>query len=292
VSFPDLSFIEVARALEVEAVDGGRSLSEFSFDPGVTTDPEEEAVLGRPVDDMDEIEERSRALQEYLAYARLAFEQRGLVYPFDLSSGGDSLDVVPGQKSTAAQVAHLSRIVSQGLPVAKEFEKRAFQALQGLVGGWGVCVGAPRDDRHGPEKGIRRFREYLEPWEVGPNWPAAFPPSGDNGADGFIILGRGWGGPIVFFQSKNTSFSLKSFPEEFGRVPEILDDWFGKRLNQRRSLVPVFGLNTVLTVELKERIAEARGPALAGHIVDAVDILGVETGSVDHPLRMSGCTIL
>jgi len=290
MSFPDLSFIQTARALEVEAVEGGRVLSEFSLDPDAAANSEEARVLGRAVDDIDEIEERARALQEYVGHARRAFEQRGLTYPFDMSSAGDSLDVLPGHKPMALQVAELSGIVSQGLPVAKDFEKRAFRALQGLVGGWGVCVGAPRDDGRGPEDGIRRFRGLLQPWEFGQDWPAAFPASGDNGADGFIVLGRGWGGPVFFFQSKNTSFSLKSFPEEFARMPEVLDDWFGKRLNQRRTVVPVCGLNTVLTVELKERIAEARGP-LAGHIVDAVDILGVEVGTVDHPLRLPGCMI-
>jgi hypothetical protein len=93
----------------------------------------------------------------------------------------------------------------------------------------------------------------------------------------------------VFFQSKNTSFSLKDFPEEFARMPEVFNDWFGRRINKFRTVVPVCALNTILTVEQKERIAEARDP-LGGHIVDAADILSVELSVADHPLRLGGCT--
>lgn len=291
MSFPDLSFIDTARRFEVEAVEGGRALNEFSMDPESGVNSEEVRVLGKAVDDIEETSERIQTLQEYVPHARSAFQQRGLTYPFDTSVAGDSLDVLPGHAETAGRVADLSGTVSQGKAVAKEFERRAFRALHILLGGgWGVCVGAPRDDGLGPEAAIRRFRGLLEPWEQGQDWPAAFAHSGDHGADGFVVLGRGWGGPVVFFQSKNTSFSLKDFPEEFARMSEVFNDWFGRRVNRYRTVVPVCALNTVLTIEQKERIAEARDP-LSGHIVDAADILGAELGSVEHPLRLGGCTL-
>ena len=291
MSFPDLSFIETARALEIEAIEGGRALSEFSLDPDIPATPEDARVLGRPVDDAEEVSERVRALEEYISLARVAFQQRGLIYPFAPSAAGDSLDILPGHKDRARQVAELSRIVSLSHPVSKEFERRAFKALQSLVGGWGVCVGAPRDDGRGPQEGIKRFRSLLEVWETGTDWPASYASSGDNGADGFVVLGRGWGGPVVFFQSKNCSFSLKNFPEEFARMSEVFVDWFGKRVDHGRTIIPVCAMNTVLTVQIKERIAEARGP-FRGHMIDAVDILGTEVSGIDDALRRPVCTIL
>ena len=290
MSFPDLSFIDTGRRVEVEAVEGGRAMNEFTVDPESGGNDEEVRVLGKAVDDMEETGERVQTLQEYVPHARSAFQQRGLTYPFDTSLGGDSLSVLPGHADTARLAAKLSAAVSQGKAIAKEFEMRAFRALQLFLGGWGVCVGAPRDDGQGPEAAIRRFRALLEAWEVGQDWPADFARSGDYGADGFVILGRGWGGPVVFFQSKNTSFSLKDFPEEFARMSEVFNDWFGRRVNRYRTVVPVCALNTVLTIEQKERIAEARGP-LGGHIIDAADILGAELGSIEHPLRVGGCTV-
>lgn len=291
MTFPDLSFVETARALEIEAVEGGRALSEFSLSPDLPATEDDARVLGRAIDDVEEMAERIRAVEEYVDFARVAFRERGLIYPFTPTDAGDSLDTLPGHRGTALRVSALSGIVSQGHPVSKEFEKRAFTALQHLVGGWGVCVGAPRDDGHGPERGIRRFRELLEPWETGAEWPAVYAASGDHGADGFVVLGRSWGGPVIFFQSKNSSFSLKNFPEEFARMSDIFLDWFGKRMDHRRTIVPVCAMNTVLTVELKERIAEARGP-LRGHMLDAVDIICAEVGSGDHALRLPGCTVL
>lgn len=290
MSLTDLSFIDTARRIEVEAIEGGRALSEFTLDPESGGNDEEVRVHGKAIDDIEEGAERRRVLQEYVPHARSAFQQRGLTYPFHVSGADDSLEVLPGHDETARVVAKLSEIVSVGKAVAKEFESRAFRALQVLIGGWGACVGAPRDDGHGPEAAIRRFRDLLQPWELGQEWPAAFAHSGDHGADGFVVLGRSWGGPVVFFQSKNTSFSLKDFPEEFARMPEVFNDWFGRRINRFRTVVPVCALNTILTVEQKERIAEARDP-LGGHIVDATDILSVELGVADHPLRLGSCTL-
>ena len=94
-------------------------------------------------------------------------------------------------------------------------------------------------------------------WETGDS-RLDFARSGDHGADGFIILGRGWGGPIVFFQAKNTNFNLKDPPEEFSRIPEVLQDWFGRRWNQHRAIIPVLAVNSVLTLEMKADIYQAR----------------------------------
>ena len=291
MTFPDLAFIETARALESEAVEGGRASSEFGRSPDVDEHFEEARVLGRGADDAEEVADRIHAVEEYVAFARVAFQQRGLTYPFAASATGDSLESLPGHRETAKRVAELSGMVSLGHPVSKQFERRAFLALQTLVGGWGVCVGAPRDDGQGPKAGIKRFRGMLEPWEIGAEWPSTYAASGDLGADGFAILGRGWGGPVVFFQSKNCSFSLKNFPEEFARMSDVFLDWFGKRVDHGRTIIPVCAMNTVLTVELKERIAEARGP-FRGHMIDAVDILGVEIVGSGLMLRQSACTIL
>jgi hypothetical protein len=87
----DLSFIDSARALEVESVEGGRSQNEFTFDPGTGGNDEEVPVLGRSVDDAEETEERVSLIRQFLGYARSAYEQRGLIYPFQTSAGGDSL---------------------------------------------------------------------------------------------------------------------------------------------------------------------------------------------------------
>jgi hypothetical protein len=291
MTFPDLSFIQTARELETEAVEGGRALSEFTFDSGESGSDEEAQILGRSVDDVEETTERVRALQEYISHVRMAFHQRGLVYPFDVSSSGDSLEILPGFKDPAHRVAQLSSIVGQAIPAAKDFESRAFKALQKVFGGWGVCVGAPRQSGEGPEKSIRKFRELLQGWETGPNWPAHYASSGDNGADGFILIGRSSGGPIVFFQSKNSSFSLKNFPEELARMSDILDDWFGRRMDHHRVIIPVCAFNTVLTLQLKERIVEARG-SMACHLVDAVDIVCAELGAEGHPLRLGECKVM
>src|SRR5438445_43071 len=111
MSFPDLSWIETVRGLEVEAIDGGRTINEFTLAPDEVQNEEDRPVLGRAVDDEEETEERLRALPQYLDYARAAFQQRGLVYPFQVSSSRDSLEVASGQKEVARRSADLSRIV-------------------------------------------------------------------------------------------------------------------------------------------------------------------------------------
>src|SRR5262245_9152432 len=50
----DLSFVESARALEVDAMEGGRPLNEFTIDPQTSINEEEVPVLGRSVDDAEE----------------------------------------------------------------------------------------------------------------------------------------------------------------------------------------------------------------------------------------------
>ena len=79
MAFLDLSFIDEARAVEVEAVDAGRSTSEFTLAPGPANfegdvgEGNEEALHGRPVDDVLEVGERLRDLPRYIDLARLAF---------------------------------------------------------------------------------------------------------------------------------------------------------------------------------------------------------------------------
>src|SRR6266851_5439244 len=249
----DLSFVESARALEVDAMEGGRPLNEFTIDPQTSANDEEAPIMGRSVDDAEETAERVTLVQQYLAYARVAYEQRGLVYPFQQSAAGDSFEIVPGNQKVAARSAELSGMIRKGQPLSKQFEQQAFEALQKLVGGWGVCIGAPRHNGQGAKQAIEEFRKALLKWEKGELWPEDFAKNGDHGADGFIILGRGWAGPIVFYQSKNTNFDLRDHPEEFARVSEILQDWFGRRWNQHRLVLPVFAINSVLTFEMKDR---------------------------------------
>lgn len=284
MSFPKLNFIQEARELEVEALDGGRSLDEFTLAPSEITDDEECEVLGRPVDDIVELEERLALIPQYLEHARSAFSQRGLVYPFQASADGSFLTILPGCERLAERTAYFSSIVSQGNPVAKEFESSAFSALHALVGGWGVCLGSPRSDHTGSLAAVKRFRDLLRPWEgAGSHWPPDGP--GDLGADGFIILGRAWGGPLVFFQAKNTPFDLKEFPEELGRMGDILLDWFGDRLSRSRYVVPVCALNTILTLEQKAMVFDARSPSASYHLLDATDILAAEYCEAVHELR-------
>jgi len=295
----DLSFIDQARALEVEAIDSGRSTSEFALAPGGSNldaevgEGEEEALHGRPVDDVIELDERLRDLPQYVELARIAFQQRGLSYPFEIDDSLQSLITRRGTDEFARAVAQLSRIIRQGNPEASKFEKRAFRALHRLVGGWGVCVGAPRvAAAMGAEKSIRLYRSLLLPHEKSGHWPKEFSPNGDNGADGFLILGRAWGGPVAFYQSKNTGFDLESHPEEFSRIPAVAEDWFGKKLNAARRVIPVLALNTVLTIELKEKIYTEPGETSGVHIIDAVDILAAESVPVDHPAWQHACLVL
>jgi hypothetical protein len=299
MALPDLSFIDEMRALEVQAIDAGRSTSEFTLAPGPGNfeqdvgEDEQEALHGRPVDDVLELEERLTDLRRYVDLARVAFEQRGLAYPFEIDDSRQGLTANPLMKQLALKVADLSRVVRHGNPEASKFEKRAFRALQKLIGGWGVCVGAPRETPEmGAEKCIRRYRALLLPHEQGGQWPADYSPNGDKGADGFLILGRGWGGPIAFYQSKNTGFDLESHPEEFSRIPAIAEDWFGKKINLGRHVIRVLALNTVLTLDLKERIYMERGELHGVHIIDAADVLAAEHIAPTHVTLKAGCLIL
>ena len=219
----------------------------------------------------------------------MAFQQRGLTYPFEIDESHQALTVNLGQIHLASNVADLSRVIRRGNPDAAKFEKRAFRALHKLVGGWGMCVGSPRETRRwGRRRLSRHYRSQLLPHEQGTAWPTDFSPNGDGGADGFLILGRGWGGPIAFYQSKNTGFDLESHPEEFSRIPSIAEDWFGKKINAGRRILPVLALNTVLTIDLKERIYAARGEFHGVHIIDAVDILAAENLAPTHVTLAAG----
>ncbi len=287
----DFSWVEDGRQLEVEAIEGGRPLSDFAMDPGTSQNEEEMAVMGQAVDDAEEVGHRVGLVKTYVPHAGTAYMQRGLVYPFRASDAGDALEVVPGQEELARAASRLRTMASEGAATAKQFESRALVALHRLVGGWGACVGAPRESGEGPEKAIRRFRDSLEPWERGNEWPKQFAANGDNGADGFVILGRGWGGPIIFYQAKNSNFDLRSYPEEFARQSEALRDWFGRRWNQHRVTIPVLAVNTVLTMDDKDRIAVARGEKHMLQMFDAVDILCAELTSPDHPCRLAECRV-
>jgi hypothetical protein len=280
-SFPtDLSFIDTGRRLEVEATEGGRRSHEFRTSPlGGRPDTEgrddEVDVAFASPDDVQETQERLDTLDQYLLHAREAFAERSLRYPFDKSVTGDGLIVLPDGKSLARACAGLSGLVGIGDRPAKEFEKRASLALHRLLGGWSVCVGAPRDDGTGPEQAVHRFRQLI-PREGGPFYAESYPTNGDLGADAFSILGRTWGGPVVYLQAKNTGFSIRDIPEEFHRASEALQHWFGRRVDHTRRIIPVYAVNTVFTLELKERAFEACGAGNGYHVLDAVDILHVE----------------
>lgn len=295
----DLSFIDESRALEVEAFDNGCCTSEFTLAPGPTNfsadigEGNEEAIHGRPIDDVIETDERLKNLPKYVELARRAYAQRGLTYPFEIDDSRQSLSFNPTMTALAKKVAELSRIIRLGNPDATKFEKRAFRALQTLIGGWGVCVGSPRATSGiGEEQAIHQFRDLLLEHEKGTHWPERFGRNGDRGADGFIILGRGWGGPIAFYQSKNTGFDLEAYPEELARVPSILQDWHGKKVNSGRRIIRILALNTVLSIELKESIYEDRGEELGVHIIDAVDVLAAEETPSTHITRLQECRVL
>jgi hypothetical protein len=299
MTLPDLSFVDEARALEVEAVDTGRGTNEFAFAPGPLDfrgdvgEGEEEALHGRPVDDVIEMDERLKDLPRYVRLASTAFEQRGLTYPFEIDESGQALAVKTGFVDLAAKTSDLGRIIRQGCSSAKKFEKRAFRALHRFIGGWGVCVGAPRETLEmGAEKCIKYYRDRLFPHERGDQWPPDFSRNGDHGADGFVILGRTWGGPVAFYQAKNTGFDLKSHPEEFDRIPSIAQDWFGRRINAHRQIIRVLALNTVLSIQLKEEIYAERGESAGVHIIDAVDILAAEFLDCTHGPTRSECLVL
>jgi hypothetical protein len=287
----DLSFVGEGRRLEVEALEGGRTSNEFTFAPAEIEDSEDQDILGTPMDDAIETEERLNLIGNYLEHARTAFSQRGLVYPFQASADGCSLEALPGLENLARRVGHLSSILGFGGSSAQEFEKSSFSALHKLVGGWGACVGSPRYDRTGPKRAIHKFRDAMRPWEKGGFTRDRYSKNGDYGADGFLVLGRLWGGPIVYFQAKNSSFELEDYANELARIPEIMNDWFGGYLNQRRRIIPVCALNTIMTIELKERNFQARGEAAGFHILDAVDMLASDLCDPEHDLMKSSCTI-
>jgi hypothetical protein len=290
MTLPDLSFVHDARQLEVEAIEGGRPLNEFTLDPQLSENDEEIPLFGRSVDDAEETEERARSLRSFTEHARAAYRQRGLSYPFQISSSRDSLEILPGHRRLAVESAKLSSMIGIGKSTAKEFEEKAFRALHTLVGGTGFCVGAPRRNRKGPKHAIKQLRELLHPWEYASRWADKLPRSGDQGADGFLFLGRSWGGPIIFYQAKNTNFSLTDFPEEVARMSQIHFDWLGKRYNQIRHIIPVLALNTVLTIDMKEQIFQERG-GFGMHIFDAVDILCAEFTDPTHAIRESRCVV-
>jgi hypothetical protein len=285
-----MSFVDEGRRLEVEALDGGRTSNEFTLAPAEIDDGEDQDILWTPMDDAIETEERLNLLGNYLEHTRSAFSQRGLVYPFQASADGCSLEILPDLQLLARRVGYLSSILGLGSSSAKEFEKTSFSALHRLVGGWGACVGSPRADHTGPERAIHRFRESMRPWEKGGFARNRHSANGDYGADGFLVLGRLWGGPIVYFQAKNSSFELEDYANELARVPEILNDWFGTYLNQKRCVIPVCALNTIMTIELKERIFQARGSA-GFHVLDAVDVLAAENCDAEHELMKPAFTV-
>jgi hypothetical protein len=290
----DLSFIQVARDLEVEAQEGGRRRSEFSVYPfgsiEIPIGTDDSPIALEPMDDILETEDRVAALAMYLPYARRAFQDRGMVYPFAEIKPGSRLQANAGMELEAQRCAELSRLPGLGGSVAKGFELRAVKALHRLIGGWAACVGSPRHARTGPKRAITRFRSLLVA-EAGDEHPT-YPPSGDFGLDAVWIMGRSWGGPIVCLQAKNAEFSITDLPQEFLRLSDVLFPWFGRRVDQRRAIIPVYAVNTVLTIETKERVFEAAGSPRGLHIVDAVDILLAENSTDDHVLRCATLEIL
>src|SRR5262249_5335398 len=115
-----------------------------------------------------------------------------------------------------------------------------------------------------------------------------YPPAGDLGADAIWILGKEWGGPIVYLQAKNSAFSIRALPPEFHRVRDILHEWFGRRMDSR-ALVKVYAVNTLLTKQLKERASSA-GSEL--HLLDAADILGAENLTADYQTLRDTLTLM
>ena len=289
-TFPDLSFVQQGRLLEIEAIEGGRQSNEFSTCPSGVLSEDDVPVGLTFADDIQETEERVSDLQKYVPYAQCAFKQRGLTYPFRISSNRASLEGVSIHADLARDCADLSAGVGIGNKVAKQFELRAFRALHELIGGWAVCVGAPRNDRTGCRRAVAKFRDLLRDFERGTYENPNPPRSGDYGMDGVWILGREWGGPVVFLQVKNSYFDIEKFSSDFFRQSDALWQWFGKRLDQRRTVITVVALNTILTVEQKEAAFEAPKAGCGYHIIDCVDILFAErrgtAGGRDTPTEM------
>lgn len=279
----DLTFVDDLRKLEIEAVEGGRAQNAFSTAPVAPANIDDESVFDTPVDDVMETSERIEAIASGLGYMQRAYEDRGLVYPFTAGPTPDHL--VIQNKTLAVEAAKLSRLIGVGGKDAKEFERLGLSALHQFTGGWGIGCGAPRDSGKGPKASITEFRKLLTESE-GTHVLPDLPPNGDCGADGFLILGRGWFGPLVYYQAKNSGFNLRGHPEEYSRLPEVVMTWFGVGLAESRTIIPVLGLNAVLTSEMKHRIGIARGPAKV-HILDAVDILCAKHVQATHRMRSS-----
>jgi hypothetical protein len=286
----DLSFIETGRRLEVETIEGGRVLAEFTNDPQLGINDEEYALFGRSFDDMIEQSEIMEELPLYESHASKAFRQRGLIYPFRMSDSRTSLEIIPGNKKFSERVAELSAIISRSGKLAKDFEKRAFNTIHRIFGGWGVCVGDPRTKHKGISSAIERFRKFLKDWEIG-NFccDTQDARTGDRGADGFLFLGRYCCGPIIFFQAKNIAFNPREMPHEFLCLGQIIKDWFGKNIQDERNIIPVYGVNSVLTLEQKSEISNLSSLKIV--IIDAVDIL-LSDFFINQPMHKPKCIFM
>lgn len=274
-------FIDIGREIEVEAVRGGRRSNEFSTSPASVssvgpTVTNDENVVFRPLDDILETEERLRALDTYVPFAERAFSERGLSYPFMRT--GDTLSLRPGRPARllALKIVELNECCGIGGQEAKDFELRATKALHRFIGGEAVVVGAPRRGATGPRRAVSKFRSLLRA-EVGEYARDHYPPNGDFGADAFFILGRPWGGPIVFVQVKNRGFDPRTFAGELLEGSDSMREWFGRRFDQCRRVVTVCAVNTILTLTAKEAAFEACLSGSGYHVIDCVDILCAET---------------
>jgi hypothetical protein len=271
-------FIDVGRLLEIEALRPARRSNEFS------TSPAFEAVVGiddsnvvfRPADDILESQERQIALDNYLPFARRAFSERGLTYPFLRT--GDTLVCTQGARARhlAERIVQLTELSGIGGDKAKEFEVRATKALHRFIGGRGIAVGAPRNAKTGPERAVVGFRKMVKD-ECGDFRRSGYPPSGDFGADAFFILGRQWGGPVVFVQVKNSSFDPVKFAADLLTGSTAFEEWFGRKLDKSRQVVAVVAVNSTLTIEAKETAFESCLGGFGYHILDCVDIVCAES---------------
>ena len=268
----DLSNVDVATDIEHEAVYGGVPATAVSLVPAGALDTDDDRIFGRPADDVIESDERKRALEFYVPYAEQAFQERGLRYPFRIIGSGRSLTVVEEHRPTATRLCELSGLRGKGGASAKQFERLGFRTLHSFVGGWAAHVGFPRDGRTGTPDAIRSFRNRLSSVERGGG--AVDPQSaGDHSADGFIILGRRWGGPLVFYQSKNSQFDVNGDHVDLMLADAAIERWFGRRLN--RQVLSVLAVNSVLTLQRKEQAFEMRSRC-PHHILDVVDVLAFE----------------
>ena len=281
---PDrFDFVDVGRGLEIEAVWQGRRENEFSTAPVATLVPgggtgDDEGVAFRPLDDIQGTAEAVRAIERYVPFAEQAFAQRGLLYPFMAVPGSDRLGIRPGGETLARDCAALASIAGMGGANAKEFEKRAVKALHRFVGGWAVLVGAPRDDRTGTRRAVTRFRALARA-ECGRYVRERYPPGGDFKVDAFFILGREWGGPLVFVQAKNSGFDRDRFAGDLLVASSAFEEWFGRKLDKSRRVIPVIAVNSVFTQEAKEAVFEDCLGSEGYHILDSADILCAESGS-------------